>query len=94
MSQPPPYYSQQPGSAGYTPQYHNPYPHQNVYPQGQYQPQPQVIYVDRQPPQRDDSWWLTSLLALCCGCLVGEVCCDSPCLCCVLPCPISLPRFR
>ncbi|KIH43121.1 hypothetical protein ANCDUO_26880 [Ancylostoma duodenale] len=50
-------------------------------------------YVQQPPPQRDD-WWLTSLLALCCGCLIGEACCDSPCLCCVLPCPIPCPRFR
>ncbi|VDM52124.1 unnamed protein product [Angiostrongylus costaricensis] len=50
-------------------------------------------YVQPPPPQRDD-WWLTSLLALCCGCLIGEACCDQPCLCCVIPCPIPCPRFR
>ncbi|WKY03974.1 hypothetical protein Q1695_005171 [Nippostrongylus brasiliensis] len=96
MSQPPPYYASQP--TGYYPQNQNPsYPPQyGGYPQGGYpqgQQAPQVVYVQQPAPQRDD-WWLTSLLALCCGCLVGEVCCDHPCLCCILPCPISLPRFR
>ncbi|XGW30414.1 hypothetical protein V3C99_009412 [Haemonchus contortus] len=91
MSQPPPYYSTQPTGGYYYPQNQNPFPHQNVYPEGQYAPQ--VVYVQQPPPQRDD-WWLTSLLALCCGCLIGEACCDQPCLCCVFPCPITLPRFR
>nr|CDJ83017.1 Hypothetical protein CBG08309 [Haemonchus contortus] len=91
MSQPPPYYSTQPTGGYYYPQNQNPHPHQNVYPEGQYAPQ--VVYVQQPPPQRDD-WWLTSLLALCCGCLIGEACCDQPCLCCVFPCPITLPRFR
>ncbi|VDP19399.1 unnamed protein product, partial [Heligmosomoides polygyrus] len=54
----------------YYPQNQDPYPPQYGYPQGQ--PAPQVVYVQQPAPQRDD-WWLTSLLALCCGCLVGEM---------------------
>ncbi|CAJ0602313.1 unnamed protein product [Cylicocyclus nassatus] len=96
MSQP--YYTTQP-TGQYYPQNQNPYPPQGQYypqgpgpyPQGQYVPQ--TVYV-QQPAPRQDDWWLTSLLALCCGCLIGEACCDQPCLCCVLPCPIALPRFR
>ncbi|CAI5449059.1 unnamed protein product [Caenorhabditis angaria] len=101
MSQAPPPYTQQPmpyygNGQNYHPQAQNPYP-QGQYPQGYYNPnQPQVIYV-QEPPRRqqqsDNNCWLTSLFALCCGCLVGEVCCDSPMLCCVLPCPIRLPRL-
>ncbi|EGT33936.1 hypothetical protein CAEBREN_05106 [Caenorhabditis brenneri] len=102
MSGAPPPYTTQPqpyGNAGYIPQGQNPYPPQGPYPQGYYNPnQPQVIYVQQPAPQpqrqSDDNCWLTSILALCCGCLIGEVCCDSPMLCCVIPCPIRLPRFR
>ncbi|CAD6199846.1 unnamed protein product [Caenorhabditis auriculariae] len=100
MSQPPPYTSQPMpyGDAGYHPQNTNPYYNQGgaaPYPQGYYNGQPQVIYV--QEPRRqqaaDNNCWLTSLLALCCGCFIGEVCCDSPMLCCIIPCPIRCPRF-
>ncbi|CAJ0928690.1 unnamed protein product, partial [Mesorhabditis belari] len=93
MSQPPPYYNQQPGY--YNPQGYNPYPAQNApYPAGQYQPQPQVIY--QEAPRRND-WpgddccckWLATLA---CGCLLGEMFCDGPCLCCYIPIPC--PRWR
>ncbi|CAB3409273.1 unnamed protein product [Caenorhabditis bovis] len=98
MSQPPPPYTSQPMpyNHGYMPQNQNPYTPHAAYPHGYYNPnQPQVVYVQQPAPQRQDdhNCWLTSLLALCCGCLVGEVCCDSPMLCCVLPCPIRIP-FR
>ncbi|KHJ76105.1 hypothetical protein OESDEN_24276 [Oesophagostomum dentatum] len=45
----------------------------------------ETVYIEEPAPR--NNWWLTSLLALCCGCLVGEACCDEPCLCCVFPCP-------
>ncbi|CAI4232028.1 unnamed protein product [Auanema sp. JU1783] len=93
--QPPPYYNHQPTSSQvyYQPGTNYPQAPNGAY--NPYQPQPQIIYVER-PQQRDSSndWWLTSLLALCCGCCLGEMLCDSPCLCCVLPCPIRMPRFR
>ncbi|CAJ0602314.1 unnamed protein product [Cylicocyclus nassatus] len=73
--QDPPYYPAQ-GGQGYYPQ--------GPYPQGPYPPQGDRVYYDE---VRQDNWWLTSLLALCCGCFLGEACCDQPCLCCVLPCP-------
>ncbi|PAV78717.1 hypothetical protein WR25_27096 [Diploscapter pachys] len=70
MSQPPPpYYNSQPG---YYPQTQNAYP-PPTYPQGTYYPnqQPQVVYVDRRPPPNDNTCWLYSLLALCCGCFLA-----------------------
>ncbi|KAE9556509.1 hypothetical protein FO519_000203 [Halicephalobus sp. NKZ332] len=77
MSNPPPYYNQ-PGVQ------YQPYgqPYGQPYPAGQYypnQPPPQIIYRDA---PRDNGYdantcWLISLLTLCCGCLIGEACCDS-----------------
>ncbi|CAI4228009.1 unnamed protein product [Auanema sp. JU1783] len=63
----PGFYNQQPGY----------YPPPQGYPQGSYQPQPQVIYQPQPPPQQqNDRCCLYVLLGLCCGCCVGEVCCD------------------
>ncbi|KAF8384996.1 hypothetical protein PRIPAC_74138 [Pristionchus pacificus] len=96
MSAPPPYYNQQP-QGQYYPQSGQAYP-QGQYPPpqngyGQYPNQPQVVYVERQPEPQQDNFCLHSLLMLCCGCFLGEMLCDSPCLCLMIPCPIRLPSF-
>ncbi|KAK0406887.1 hypothetical protein QR680_018870 [Steinernema hermaphroditum] len=94
MTHPPNYYiAQQPQPQGYGP---GPYP-AGYYPppqQGYYPPtQPQVIYRDERPRDRGidpNTCWLVSLLALCCGCLIGD-CFDTNCCCCLIPC--ALPSF-
>ncbi|KAI1727173.1 glycosyl transferase family 11 domain-containing protein [Ditylenchus destructor] len=65
------------------------------YPQGQYYSnQPHVIYEER--PRRKSNNWLAALFAFCCGCCLGQACCDDGdvCICC-FPCiPIPLPIRR
>uniref|UniRef100_A0A914CYW8 Cysteine-rich transmembrane CYSTM domain-containing protein n=1 Tax=Acrobeloides nanus TaxID=290746 RepID=A0A914CYW8_9BILA len=79
----PPYPNNPPG--GYAP---------GPYSAGQYYPQqPQVIYRERNSGVDTNTCWLISLLTLCCGCLIGDVCCDADVCCCIIPC-IPLPRFR
>ncbi|TKR82990.1 hypothetical protein L596_016654 [Steinernema carpocapsae] len=92
MSYPPQYINQQPlPQQGYA---QGPYP-AGYYPppQGYYPPpQPQVIYREERSHRGMDanSCWLLSILALCCGCLLGD-CFDTNCCCCLIPC--ALPRF-
>uniref|UniRef100_A0AC35EUY3 Cysteine-rich transmembrane CYSTM domain-containing protein n=1 Tax=Panagrolaimus sp. PS1159 TaxID=55785 RepID=A0AC35EUY3_9BILA len=79
-------------------QNYDPYPYQPIgsYPAGQYYPQQQPTIIYRDAPRDNgpsaNTCWLISLLTLCCGCLIGDVCCDSDVCCCIIPC--ALPRFR
>uniref|UniRef100_A0A1I7YBX0 CYSTM domain-containing protein n=1 Tax=Steinernema glaseri TaxID=37863 RepID=A0A1I7YBX0_9BILA len=81
--QPQAYYAPGPYPAGYYPP-----PQQGYYPP----PQPQVIYRDERPRGGVDTntCWLLSILALCCGCLMGDMF-DTNCCCCLIPC--ALPSF-
>uniref|UniRef100_A0A7E4V950 CYSTM domain-containing protein n=1 Tax=Panagrellus redivivus TaxID=6233 RepID=A0A7E4V950_PANRE len=87
---------QQQGYQPYAPPNVQYYPQQpGTYPAGQYYPQqPQIIYRDAPRDRGVDpnTCWLISLLTLCCGCLIGDVCCDADVCCCFIPC--FLPRFR
>ncbi|KAK6114099.1 Uncharacterized protein BM_BM541 [Brugia malayi] len=66
---------------------YGPYPAGQCYPcspaPGYYCPQP--CYHER-PRYPGCSGWLMALIALCCGCFIGEHF-DTDCCCCFIPCP-------
>ncbi|KAI1725118.1 hypothetical protein Ddc_06402 [Ditylenchus destructor] len=67
-----------------------PYPNYPSYPQEQYSGGKYYVDYDDRPRKRHSNW-LTVLLALCCGCCIGQACDDcggNDCFCCCLPIPM------